>query len=137
MDYFKVNYSKLENMYQINYNFVLIGIVIALLLFIILSSIINVTHTVSFYGIYSNGTLQFKINYMLSDVVKNGEYLTFNNEKTKYEIINYLDYEIYNDNVYQNIELKVDKNFIDNEVGLVKIHYHKEKLISYILKLFN
>ena len=128
MKYYKINYNKLENLHQINY--------FKFIFLIILSCNVSSYHTLNIYGIYKDDLLHIKTNILFSEAVKTSEYVIFDNKKIKYKIDNFGDYEIVNNEIYQNIDLHLDKKFYDNEVGLFKLHYHKEKLIKFIFKLF-
>lgn len=136
MEYFKINYSKLENLPQLKfYIFVLFNVVLIFIL-IIVAFFIKVNHITYTYGIYKDNILHIKINSKLSDVLKNDAEIIFNNENVNYSVISYEDYEVIDNNIYQEIKLSIDKSFYDNEIGMVKIYYHKESLIKYIFDLF-
>jgi len=136
MKCFKVNYNKLQNMHQIKYFVVIISILLLLIVLIILSCFINAYQSVSFYGIYNDNILKIKINNKLSDTLKNNQYIEFNEHKTKYKMIDFGEYEIIDNEIYQEVDLFVDNYFIDNEVGIVKLRYNKQKIINYIFELF-
>ena len=136
MPYFKINYNKLEKLPQINiYKFILVILIIILLLLLI-SCFQDTYHTFSTYGIYKNNVLHLKINNKLSDAVKDSEYFTFNKEDTKCVNILYDEYEIIDNEIYQSLSITVDKEYADNEVGLVTFYYRKQKLITFIMELF-
>ena len=129
MDYFKINYNKLENLRQINYYKFIIGMLIIIFVLFILGLKINTYHKLQTYGIYSNNSLQIKIESRLSDEMKNSEYIVFNDKKTKLK-------EIINNNIYQEITIIMDEKFYNNEIGLVEFYYGKESIFNYILDLF-
>ena len=136
MDYFKINYNKLENLRQINYYKFIIGMLIIIFVLFILGLKINTYHKLQTYGIYSNNSLQIKIESRLSDEMKNSEYIVFNDKKTKFKIFEYGNYEIINNNIYQEITIIMDEKFYNNEIGLVEFYYGKESIFNYILDLF-
>jgi len=136
MNNFKVNYYKLQNLYQIKYYKFIILIFILLSMLIFISCFMTTYHKVSFPGIFNNGILNIKINKKLSDILKNKHNLKFNNKKTTYEILSYGDYEIVDNEIYQEVSLAIEEKFINNEVGIVELYYDKEKVVEYILKLF-
>lgn len=136
MQYFKINYNKLENLPQINY-YKFISIVISIIIIlIVIASQKSAYHTFSTYGIYKDNVLHIKINSKLSDAVKNNEYISFKDINTECIKILYDEYEIVDNEIYQDISITLDKKFIDNEIGLVKFYYHKQNLLVYIFELF-
>lgn len=139
MKYFRINYDRLKNLEQINFYKIIIIIVINLIILLIVACNLSVYHKISFYGIYNDNILIIKINNKLSDIIKNNQYIKFNNKKTKYEIdtLNgFGEYEIIDNEIYQIINLKVDTKFNNNEVGLVELYYNKQKIIKYIFESF-
>lgn len=136
MKYFKINYNKLQNLSQIKYYIVVLIILMLLVLLIIISCFVSVYQNVSFYGVYNENVLKIKINNKLSDTLKNNQYIEFNGKKTTYKILNFREYEIIDNEIYQYVDLIIDGNFYNNEVGLVILRYDKKKIINYILKLF-
>lgn len=136
MQYFKVNYQKLANLHQCNFLLYIVVIIIMLIIITFLSFHIKVSKKIEDYGIYNDGVIAIKIKNELSDIYKNNHTLSFNNIETDYKIKSYGAYEIINNEVYQEIFLEVDNDFYNQEVGLVVIHYDKERLIKFIWKLF-
>jgi hypothetical protein len=136
MNYWRINYNKLANLKQINYFSILMVIVILFILLLIIAINTYAYHTISFYGIYNDNQLYIKIDNKLSDIVKNNDYLMFNDIKVKYKVNKFLDNEISNEGIITNISLDVDKAFLNNEVGLIKINYKRQRLIKYIFELF-
>ncbi|MBE6156518.1 MAG: hypothetical protein E7161_02110 [Firmicutes bacterium] len=136
MKSYKINYHRLQNLFQIKYYIVVIIIVCLLTFLIIISCFINVYQISSFYGIYNDNVLKIKINNKLSDILKNNQYIEYNNQKTTYKILQFGEYEIINNEIYQEVDMTIDGNFVNNEVGLVKFYYNKQKIIEYILELF-
>jgi len=136
MDYFKINYNKLENMPQIKFYKIIFIFLSLLIILFIMSFYIKVDKKLECYGIINNNVLKIKINNELSDSFKSLEYIIFNDKKIKFKINNYGNYEIINNEIYQEIELIVDEKFYDNEIGLVEFYYDKKILFKYILDLF-
>lgn len=139
MKYFRINYERLRNLEQINFYKIIIIIIISLIFLVIVACNVSIYHKISFYGIYSDNILTIKINNKLSDTIKKGQYIKFNGVKTKYKIdtlTGYGEYEIIDNEIYQVINLKVDTEFYNNEVGLVELYYNKQKIIKYIFESF-
>ena len=135
MNYYKVNYEKLKSINEINYFLFTIVILFVILYFIFLSFFIKVKSKIECFGIISDNILKINLNSKLSDKIKNSK-IKFKDTYITYEIENYGEYEIIENEVYQIINLKVDANFYDNEVGLVTIYYNEISLWEYILSLF-
>lgn len=136
MDYFKVNYNKLQNLPQLSY-FKIITLIIAIFVFFfILSNKLYIQNKYSCYGIYSNNSFFININEKLSDKLQENEFVYLKNKKTKFEIGSYGEYKIIDNEVYQDIELIVDGKFYDNEVLLMEFYYDKISILKYILDLF-
>jgi len=129
MDYYKINYNKLENLKQIKFHFILIFIIILMSFLIILALNMQTYKKITTYGICKDNILQININSRLSDKLKVSNYIIFNNKKTNFEIKEYKEYELIDNKIYQNIEIIVDENFYHNEVGLVEFYYDKKKYI--------
>lgn len=136
MDYFKMNYNKLENIKIIKFYKIVIIILFLLFILVILSFNFKIYEKSMCYGIYNSNILQIKINSELSDKLKSSQYIKFNNRKTKFKISNYNNYEIIDNEIYQEINLILDKNFIHNEIGLVEFYYDKKTIFKYIFDLF-
>lgn len=136
MDYFRINYNKLENLKQINFYKVIILILCIFILLIFLSSNIKTSKSYEVYGIYKDNILTIKLNVKLSDKIKSNEYIIFNNKKTNFKINNYGEFEIINNEIYQELKLILDEKFYDNEVGVAILHYDKKSIFKHILDLF-
>lgn len=136
MKYFNVNYDKLRNLRQIKLNHFFIIFVLSFLILIVISINTYKLKIITLYGIYNDNILTIKINKKLSDIFKNCEYIEFNNEKINYELFEYGNYEIIDNEIYQELKITVDETFLNNDIGIVKIHYDKKRLIMYILDLF-
>ncbi len=135
MNYYKINYDKLLNIRQKKY---FLGLMILIMIFtvsIIIISLIEFDSWNDVYGIYSNNRLHIKINKALSDVVKNNKSLVFNQKIVNYKIDKYLNDEIIDNYIYQNIDLIVDNNFAEDEIVLVSFK-SKKTLGKYIFELF-
>lgn len=135
MDYFKVNYHRLANLNQIKYFYFVIFVLILIFVIIFFSFKIRVSKVLNSYGIYHDGVLTIKIQNKLSDIIINNNMLSFDNKDTKYLIQDFGDYEIINDDIYQEINLIVDEKFYENEIGVVKVRYEERRIIKHILKL--
>lgn len=137
MEFFKINYSKLENLPQLKFYKLIIFILSLFVILIILACNIEIYEKSKCYGIYSNNILTININNKLSDKLKSSKYIIFNNKKMNFKINSYGNYEIIDNEIYQEIELVVDNNFYDNEVGLVEFYYDKKSVFKFVLDLFN
>lgn len=135
MIYYKVNYSKLRMLKQIKYYYWSVVITILILILFILSIFLKVSHTLKTVGYIKNDLLYIKLNYKLSDKIKQNNKLSFNNIETEYKIDSFNNVEIINDEIIQEVIIKTDKYFQNNEVGEVILRYDKERLINYLLKL--
>lgn len=136
MEYFKINYHRLQNLSQVSFYKIIFVFLSSLALLLILSCFIGAYHKISFPGIYNDNILRIKVNNKLSDKLKKNQYIEFNNKKTSYKIVEFGEYEIIDEEIYQEIALTIDETFIDNEVGIVELYYDKEKIIKHILELF-
>ena len=136
MDYYKINYKKLENLHQIRYSLFISIIIIFMGLFIIISCLKYAYKVETFYGIYNDSILSFKITTKLSDTFKKQNILSFNGNNVEYKIEGFGDYEIVNNEIYETIKLKIDGDFYQNEVGEVKVYFDRKKIIFHILDLF-
>lgn len=136
MNYFKINYNRLENLSQINFYKLVFSLIIIIIVLIFISCIMYTYNSINLYGYYNEGILHIKINNKLSDKIKKEKYLMFNNLKTSYKIESFGEYEFIDNEIYQNLSLKLEENFKNNEVGTVKINYDKKRVIKYVLDLF-
>lgn len=136
MKYFKVNYDQLLNLKQINYFKYILFIIFLVSSLILFSHLVKISTKIECPAYYQNSKLILKINTNLSDNFRKNKYIYFNNTKVKYQIIEYQNYEIIENNIYQEMILTVDKEFVENEVGIVKLHYNSMPLIKYIFELF-
>jgi len=136
MDYFKINYSKLENIQEIKFYKLSIGLFIVFILFIIVSKSVTIYEKFECYGIYTNDMLTIKIDNTLSEKMNESEYIIFNKRNSKFKIKEYGEYEILNNVVYQEISIITDNNFYNNEVGIVEFYYDKKSVFEYIINLF-
>lgn len=136
MEYFKINYNKLQNLHQIKFYIVIIIIIVILMFLIVTACFMSTTKKISLYGYYNEGVLKVKINNKLSDILKNNKTLEFNNHKISYKELSYGEYEILENEIYQEVDIAIEKKFLNNEIGTVEIHYDKQKVIKYIFDLF-
>lgn len=136
MDYFKVNYDKLKNM-EVKDFYILIYVFIFICFYLLfLSCFLKVKVRVSCYGIIEDGLLKVGVSPLFSEKIKNGHQLKFKDTVTNYEIVKFGEYEIVDNNIIEEVYLKVDANYYDNEIGEVEIYYDEVKLCKYILDLF-
>ncbi len=136
MDYFKVNYDKLKNM-EVKDFYILIYVFIFICLYLLfLSCFLKVKVRASCYGIIEDGLLKVGVSPLFSEKIKNGHQLKFKDTVTNYEIVKFGEYEIVDNNIIEEVYLKVDANYYDNEIGEVEIYYDEVKLCKYILDLF-
>lgn len=136
MELFKTNYNKLSNLRQLKFNVIVIIVILLFVMLIFLALNIEVYKKFECMGIYSNNTLKITINSELSDNLKNAEYIIFQNKKLIFQIVNFGNYEVIDNTIFQEIDLSVDEKFYDNEIGLVEFYYQKQKLLFYIFDLF-
>ena len=136
MELFKINYNKLSNLRQLKFNLIVIIVILLFVMLIFLALNIEVYKKFECMGIYSNNTLKITINSELSDNLKNAEYIIFQNKKLIFQIVNFGNYEVIDNTIFQEIDLSVDEKFYDNEIGLVEFYYQKQKLLFYIFELF-
>lgn len=136
MNDFKINYNKLENLKQINYCYFVYFIIFLIIILIIIACKIDAYHTETFYGIYDDDVLKIKTNIELSDKIKRSSKIIFNGKEVSYEIVSFSNYEVIDNKIYQEIDLKTDGYFYQNEVGNATIKFDKEKIIKHIMKLF-
>ncbi len=136
MDYLKINYHKLLHL-KIHR-----GILFDLLLILAISLILiyafthSITKKMDCYGVYDGLVLQIVASEALSEAISKSHTLVFNDTKFNYEVDEYGEYQIVDDVIYQQIDIAIDKELPPNEVGKVTIYYEKEKIITFILKLF-
>ncbi len=135
MDYFKINYSKLKHLPEKKFNKLIILLVIVIIFVIFCASKIVIYEKEQVYGIYLNEELIVKINNELSKKLDKCEYIMFNDSKVNFKIKEYGEYEIINNEIYQEIKIIVDKDFYHNEVGKVEFYYDKKSVLKYIINL--
>ena len=136
MDYYKINYKKLARLDQIKYSIIIWLVIIIIIILFIISTINYAYNIESFYGIYNDNILSFKITTKLSDIFKEHNMVSFNNQNVNYKVVGFSDYEIIDNEVYETIKLEVDGEFYQNEVGEVKVYFDKKAIIFHILDLF-
>lgn len=136
MDYLKINYQKLLHLKIPRYVFLDVLFVLLIIFLVIYSCTHYITKKITCYGIYDGLVLKVMANETLSDALSANKTLYFNKEKLNYEIDEYGEYEIINEIIYQQIDLNIDKELYDNEAGTITLYYDKEKIITFILKLF-
>lgn len=137
MEYFKINYNKLENLQQIKYFKIILLIIVLFITIIILSLTIKIHRKFEAIGVIHDNLLLIKIDNRLSDKLNSSDYITFRDEKLNFEINKFGEYEIIDNVIFQEVELIIDKNFYDNEIGSIKFYYDKTSIFKYVLDLFN
>lgn len=136
MEYFNCNYSKLNNLPEIKLYKLIYIVIIIIIIIVILSFKIKIYKHGECYGIYQNNVIMINIESKLSENLEKSEYIIFDNQQLNFKIKEYGEYEIINNEVYQEIKITVDKEFYSNQVGLVKFYYDEECVIKFILDLF-
>ena len=132
---YKMNYDKLKNLKESKLYLILIIFLIIVLSLLILASIYQIPKVITSFGIYEDGVLKIEINTKLSDKIKNNNTLEFNGTKTQYQIKDYGEYRLVDNEIYQELDLIIDRNFYSHETGIVEF-YDEEKIINYIWTLF-
>ncbi len=136
MNYCNVCYESLKNIKEIKYfRFLIIFLVILIGLILNVRDLV-VTKNYETYGFYENNLLHLKITNILSDKLKEGNDIIFKDEFLKIDKIVYGNFEFINNDIYQDVYLTLNKEFYQNEVGVVKIRDDNFKLLKYIFELF-
>ncbi len=136
MNYLKINYQKLLHLKIPRGIFLDLLFALLIIFLIIYSNTHYITKKITCYGVYDGLVLSIMANGTLSDALSENRTLYFNKQKVNYEIDEYGEYEVIDEVIYQQIDLNLDKELYDNEAGLVTLYYGKEKIITFILKLF-
>ena len=136
MNYFKINYSKLQNIKQIKFNVILSLISFSIIVLLFLSVFIKTTKSILLYGIVNDNVIKIKISNELSDVVKNNNYVFVNNKKLKYKVDSFGDVELVGEKIFQDVNLIIDEKIMNNEVVKIILRYNEKRLIKHILDLF-
>lgn len=136
MEYFNCNYSKLKNIPEIKlYKLAIVFILISIIL-VEISLKVKIYQHSECYGIYENNVLVINIERKLSENLGKSEYIIFDNKKVNFKIKEYGEYEIINNEIYQEIKIIVDKVFYHNQVGVVEFYYDKKSVFKFIVDLF-
>ncbi len=136
MNYFKVNYDKLKNLEEKNYYLIVITVIFIILYLLLVSCFIKVKERMEYAGIVNDGVLKVGVNNSFSDIIKNNNTLKFKEQEMHYKVKEFGEYEVIDNEIYENIYLVVDGQIYDNEVGVVTFYYHENNLCKYIFKLF-
>ncbi len=134
-DYY-LNYDKLKRLTIKKFSKIVYMMIFLLILLIILACHFSIERKIVTYGIIENDLLVIEINEKLSDKIKNNNKLFFNNKEMNYKVMGFGKYQILNNEIVEDIELRVDHYVYQNEVGKVTIPYEKQKIIKYIYELF-
>lgn len=135
MDYFKINYSKLRNLQEKKFDKLIILFVIIIIFVVFCASKVMIYEKEQVYGIYLDNILTIKVNNKYSKYLDKSEYIKFNDSKVNFKIKEYGEYEIINNEIYQEVKIIVDKDFYQNEVGIVEFYYDKKSVLKYIINL--
>ena len=133
---FQINYDSLKKLSQIKFHRIILLLCVVFVILIIISFKVTVYKKLECYGIYNNGLLIVKVSSEQSQIIKDNHDLTFNGDKLTYKVNSFGEYELIENGIYEQINLTIDNVLYDNEVGIVTIHYGKQKLIKYIFELF-
>lgn len=135
MDYFKINYSKLRNLPEKKFDKLIILFVIIIIFVVFCANKIMIYEKEQVYGIYLDNILTIKLNNKYFKYLDKSEYIKFNDSKVNFKIKEYGEYEIINNEIYQEVKIIVDKDFYQNEVGIVEFYYDKKSVLKYIINL--
>jgi len=127
--------SLLKIKYQHAYYFLLMIISIFLISYFICQK--EVYDKLNALGVYKNGYLVINVALNNSDTIMNENTFYLNKKKYYYEIFSLseilYDYQTFQN--YQEISLKIDGKFKENEIVNLTIYYDQEKLGEKIWKL--
>ncbi len=136
MDYLKVNYYKLLHL-KVKKHSLLILLLLTILIFSIwYLNTHYITKRIESYGVYDGLVLKLVADKTLSEAITKGSKLSFKDKVVNYEVSEYGPYEMVNNTLYQEIDLILDDDYVDNEAGEVVVYYGKIKIITFILELF-
>lgn len=136
MNYYNVCYESLKKIKEIKYFRFLIIFLVILIGLILSTWDLVITKNYETYGFYENNLLHLKITNILSDKLNEGDEIIFKDKLVKIDKIVYGNFEFVNDDIYQDVFLTLNKEFYQNEVGIVKIRDDNFKLLKYIFELF-
>ena len=110
-------------------------ILVAILSIIILN--LECYDTEKYQGIYSDGVINLNVTPDYLDTLINGEYLKINDKQYDYEILSISELQLneFDYNNYQMVKIKVNKEFINNEVINIVVYKNKEKVINKLKKI--
>lgn len=93
--------------------------------------------TFTYKGIANNGVIYVSVPSDYLDTLINGDFLIIAQEKYSYEVLSLGEVEINKDNylAYQMVSLKINKEFLNNEVVTLTSYAHREKIITKLKKL--
>lgn len=108
---------------------ILLGIILTVYLFNC-----EIYEVYNIYGYIKNHNLVLNIPIEYSDTITNGEYLIINEKKYNYNVSDISEILLNNNINYQEITLKLDNNFLENQVLKINIYYAKEKVLKKVKK---
>ena len=131
-----MNYDVLLNM-KIKYH--LLFVILTIILICSFGYIINlkIFDTYNCKGIYNEDFIYINVPITYSDTLTKGNYLKINKEKYLYEIAEISEIEVDPTNLinYQTFKIKIEKEFINNELIDITIYSNKEKIIEKLKEL--
>ena len=82
-------------------------------------------------GVYENGFIYLDIPIDYLDTIKTGEYLKINKKEYSYQIEEIGPLAIESNSLinYQTIKIKIEEEFLENEIINITIYYNEEKII--------
>ena len=128
----KYNYYNLNN---IKPKFYLLGMLLILLI-IVLIIILNckIYDSSTYYAVYQDGYLNINVMLDDTDTIIKGEYLKIENDKYNYNINKISELLVDNINYvnYQQFQIDIDKDFLENEIIKIIFLGNKQRIINKI-----
>lgn len=126
-----------EDLLQIDYkkNIVMIVFSLTIVILLIVSFNINAYFSKECEGIYDGKYVSVTLLYDNISLFETGDYLLIEKEKYDYEIISYDNVYSLGEYYYQTVYLKIEKDFLENEVVEFTVFYEEEKMIEKIIDL--
>ena len=91
-----------------------------------------------YYAISHDGCLYFIVTMQNSDITNNGKFIKIDGEKYEYQIVSIgeLNDDEISNSYYQEYQIKVSKNFLENEVKVLSIYYKHKITFDKLLGIF-